>query len=148
MTVTVGAQGAALLWAMALGLGLGVIYDMGRALRRQRPGTTAAVDLTFAAVYYLALWLTAIYMGGLRLFQCLGVCVSAGTYFLTVSPHLVVLFQRVLYILGNVRRKIRRILKKFMYFFRKNAKKVFPSACKCATIYSILFRQRRRERRL
>ena len=134
MTVDVGRQGLELLLAAALGVGLGLLYDMGRALRRQRIGWTAPADLLFALVFFLVLWLTGIYAGGLRLFHCLGIGLGACVYFLTLSPHTVRIFRRFFRSLGCIVRKIRARGAKGANILQKHAKKLFPYRRKWSTI--------------
>lgn len=143
MTVELSRQAAEFFWAAALGLGLGLIYDMGRALRREKPRLTIPVDVLFALVFFLGLWLTSIYTQGLRLYQCLGVFLGAGVYFLTLSPFLVRLWRRGLRAVGRLARGILKPMKKSVYFLRKLAKKLFPSSGKWGTIKTIPFSPRR-----
>ena len=77
MTVEVGRQGLEFFWAAVLGVGLGVFYDLGRALRREKPGLTVPVDAVFAVIFFLSLWLTSVYTRGLKLYQCLGIFLGA-----------------------------------------------------------------------
>ena len=106
-------QAAEFFWAAVLGIGLGVLYDMGRAVRREKPRLTIAVDILFAAAFFLSLWLTSIYTWGLRLYQCLGVFLGSSIYFLTLSPVLVRVFRRML-------RGIRRVLGKMLLPAKKS----------------------------
>lgn len=156
MSVTVGRQGLEFLWAAALGVGLGFLYDMGRALRRERQRLTVPVDILFALVFFLCLWLSSIYTRGLRLYQCLGVGLGAAAYFLTAGPHLLRLWRRLLRLLGRMKRRLRELLghlggkllfpvKKSAGFFQKLVKKLFSSLEKWSKIEKVSVPSKRRE---
>lgn len=137
MTVEVSRQGLEFLWAALLGIGLGFVYDLGRALRREKPGLTVPVDAVFALIFFLSLWMTSIYTRGLKLYQCMGVFLGAGLYFLTVSPPLLRLWRSGLRHLARLRQKFRRVRKKSAVFLQKLVKKLFPSLGKWGTIINI-----------
>lgn len=151
MSVDLSVQALQFFGAAGLGILLGLLYDFGRALRRERPRWTIPVDIVFCLIFFLAMGLTSIYTHGLRLYQCLGVFLGAGLYFLTVSPVVVRLWRRFF---RSVRRLIRWLLtplKKSVGFLRKLAKKLFPSSRKWGTIKMIPFspkRHRTKEKRL
>ena len=147
MSVMVGRQGLELLWAAALGGGLGLLYDLGRALRREKQHLTVPVDMLFALVFFLGLWLTSIYTRGLRLYQCLGVALGAAAYFLTLSPCVVGLGRQILRALGRLRRRLQEPLKKSVLFFQKLLKKLFSSLKKWSKIEKASIPLRSRERR-
>ncbi len=148
MTVELGRQTWEFFLAAGLGLGLGVLYDLGRGIRRERPRLTPAVDIGFALCFFLGLWLTAIYTDGLRLYQAMGCFLGAAAYFLTVSPPLLGLWRRGLRGLGRLGRRCALPMKKSVYFLRKVAKKLFPSSGKWGTIKEIpLSPKRLREKR-
>lgn len=139
MTVELGRQGLEFLWAAALGLALGIIYDLCRAVRREagRPVVTLAADLLFALAFFLSLLLTAIYTRGLRLYQCLGIALGAAVYFLTVSPALVRLWRHGLRLLRRLAGRVRAASKKIVEFFRKITKKLFSTREKWSRIKDI-----------
>ena len=116
MTVDPGRQGMEFLWAALLGIGLGFLYDLGRGVRREKPRLTVPVDMLFSLVFLLSLSLTAVYTRGLRLYQCLGVFLGAGAYFVTVSPPILRQWRRFLRGIGRGCGKIRRTVKKSMVF--------------------------------
>ena len=149
MSVEVGRQSAEFFLAAVTGIGLGLLYDLGRGIRRERPGFTAVVDILFA----LALFLSPIFLSipsaavctrGLRLYQCLGIFLGAGTYFLTASPLILRLWRRFLRMLARGREKILRTLKKTVCFLRKLAKKLFSTWRKWSTMNCVLRSPKRR----
>ena len=144
MTVDPGRQGMEFLWAALLGIGLGFLYDLGRGVRREKPRLTVPVDMLFSLVFLLSLSLTAVYTRGLRLYQCLGVFLGAGAYFVTVSPSILRQWRRFLRGIGRGCGKIRRTVKKSMVFLRKLAKKLFPSSWKWGTIKNVLWADKSR----
>ncbi len=144
MTVDPGRQGMEFLWAALLGIGLGFLYDLGRGVRREKPRLTIPVDMLFSLVFLLSLSLTAVYTRGLRLYQCLGVFLGAGAYFVTVSPPILRQWRRFLRGIGRGCGKIRRTVKKSMVFLRKLAKKLFPSSWKWGTIKNVLWADKSR----
>ena len=91
----IGSQGLGLLWAVALGAALGILYDLGRGLRRAWSGCTVPMDLLFSVLFLLSLMGLALYTGGLRIYQLLGLGLGAAAYFLTVGPLILRLWQRV-----------------------------------------------------
>ena len=148
MTVEPGRQGLELLLSGLLGIGLGVVYDLGRALRREHPGATIPADGTFALVFFLTLWLSGIYMGGLRLYHCLGIGLGAAGYFLTLSAGITGAFRGVFRFFGRLRTALGRTAKKTGRFLKKLAKKLFPSTAIWGTIgKASTLRTRRREPR-
>ena len=90
------AQGMALFWAVLAGIGLGVLYDLGRGLRQTRHALTVPMDLLFSLCFLLSLMALSLYTGGLRIYQCLGIISGGGLYFLTLSPPLLRLWRRFL----------------------------------------------------
>lgn len=58
----IGSQGLGLLWAVALGAALGVLYDLGRGLRRAWSGCTVPMDLLFSVLFLLSLMGLALYL--------------------------------------------------------------------------------------
>ena len=144
MTVEVGRQSAEFFAAAVTGIALGLLYDLGRGIRRERPGLTVPVDLLFALALLLTLCLTAVYTRGLKLYQCLGIFLGAGAYFLTASPLILGAWRGFLRVLARGRRKILRTLKKTVCFLRKLAKKLFPSSRKWSTMNSVQHSPKRR----
>jgi len=134
MTVELSRQGAEFFWAALTGLGLGLIYDLERALRREHEKLTVPADGLFALLFFLALALTAVYTRGLRLYQGLGIFLGAGLWFLTLSPRFVVLCRRGIRRMARGLGAIRRGAKKTVCFLRKTAKKLFPFEGKWSTI--------------
>jgi len=74
--------------AFALGLGLGLLYDLFRAVRRVHPHTTRLLDALFCLLLLFSLLLFALYpgRGEFRLFFYLGIGLGSVLYFLTISP--------------------------------------------------------------
>lgn len=140
-------QAAEFFWSGMLGLGLGILYDMGRAVRRELPRLTIPVDLLFALIFFLSLWLTSIYTWGLRLYQCLGIFLGGSIYFLTLSPLLLRGFRRILRGIRRLLGKMALPLKKSVYFLRKLIKKFFPSSGKWGTIKALPFSLRQQKAR-
>lgn len=139
MRVYVGEQ---LLWFLisaGLGAGLGLIYDLFRALRRKKRGLTPLVDFLFALVFFLSLMALALYTPRLRIYHCVGLGMGALLYFLTASPFLLRVFLRCLGFLGMGLGRILGIWKKSMHFLRKLEKKFFASRRKWSTIDAIPF---------
>lgn len=144
MSVEVGRQSAEFFLAAVTGIGLGLLYDLGRGIRRERPGFTVVVDILFALALFLTLCLTAVCTRGLRLCQCLGIFLGAGIYFLTASPLVLRLWRRFLRMLARGREKILRTLKKTVCFLRKLAKKLFSTWRKWSTMNCVLRSPKRR----
>lgn len=86
MILPLDAQGMSLLWAVLVGLGLAILYDLGRGLRQTWHGLTVPLDLLFSLCFLLGLLGLSLYTGGLRIYQCLGIISGGGLYFLTLSP--------------------------------------------------------------
>lgn len=72
----------------AAGLGLGLIYDLLRALRRRNRRLAILLDLLFCAMALLLFLLLALYPGHgiLRLFMLGGIGLGIILWFLTASP--------------------------------------------------------------
>ena len=135
----IGSQGLGLLWAVTLGAALGLLYDLERGFRRLWPGCTVPMDLLFSLLFLLSLLGLALYTGGLRIYQLLGLGLGAAAYFLGASPLVLSLWQRVLGGLGRMGRRIRDRWKKTVIFLRKLAKKLFSTSWKWGTINVIPF---------
>lgn len=149
MSIDLSRQTIEFFCSAILGIILGILYDMGRALRREHPRLTIPVDILFGLIFFLAMWLTSIYTRGLRIYQCLGVFLGSGLYFLTVSIYLVRLWRCVLQHLQHFVRIIFLPAKKSLFFLRKLVKKLFPSSGKWGTIKVVPFspkRHRKKER--
>jgi hypothetical protein len=134
MTLPLTQQGLFLGSSVILGVLLGLVYDLGRGLRRAHARLTLPVDGLFALLLLLTLLLLGLYTGGLRLYELLGLCLGAGGYFLTLSPLFLAL---QLWTVRALRRFFARLftpLKKTMCFLRKVVKKLFPSLKKWGTI--------------
>jgi spore cortex biosynthesis protein YabQ len=90
MEISVAGQAAALTGAVALGLGVGALYDLLRLLRRHMRGRVLghALDLLFWAAVTGVLFLYAIAATGgqVRIYVLLAVFGGAVLYFLTLSP--------------------------------------------------------------
>lgn len=143
MIQEINRQGLEFLWAGITGAALGLLYDMGRAVRREHRRLTVVVDILFALIFFLSFWLTSVYTRGLRLYQCLGAFLGSAVYFLTVSPLLLGMFRRILRGLGFLMGKTLLPVKKSVYFLRKVVKKFFPSSGKWGTIRAIPFSPKR-----
>ena len=76
-----------LLWALALGAGLGLLYDLLRPLRHGR-WRTALTDALYVLLMLSALMLFALYAGRgrLRLFALAGMGCAGGLWLWLVSP--------------------------------------------------------------
>ena len=87
MTVDVARQGAALLQALALGAGLGALYDLFRILRVRVPPLRAVLDLLFwpAATVILFGWSRSAWGGPVRLYGALFCLAGGGGYFALLS---------------------------------------------------------------
>lgn len=90
MAISVTDQAMAFLGALALGGGLGVLYDLFR-LSRVRLGLRvlgALLDLSYWVVAVLALfgYCLAAGNGDVRIYLVVGIALGGGLYFLTVSP--------------------------------------------------------------
>ena len=55
MILPLDAQGMSLLWAVLVGLGLAILYDLGRGLRQAWHGLTVPLDLLFSLCFLLGL---------------------------------------------------------------------------------------------
>jgi spore cortex biosynthesis protein YabQ len=90
MEISVAGQAAALTGAVALGLGVGALYDLLRLLRRRLGGRVLGpvLDLLFWAAVTAALFLYVIAATGgqVRLYILLALFGGAVLYFLTLSP--------------------------------------------------------------
>lgn len=139
MTVAVSRQALEFFASAGLGILLGLLYDLGRAVRREHSRLTIPVDGLFALVFFLSLWLLSVYVYGLRLFHCLGIFLGGGVYFLTVSPLVVRLLRKGLRASRWLLGKVLAPAKKSVYFLRKLAKKLFPSPGKWGTIKLVPF---------
>ena len=148
MSVETGRQGLQMLIALGLGTGLGLLYDLGRAIRREKRRAGLAVDAAFALVFFLTLWLSGIYLGGLRGYHCLGMGLGAAGYFLTLSPRIVAGLRRVLRCFRRLFRAVGNAGKKSGRFLKKYAKKLFPTPGNWGTINGTFMpRARRRGQR-
>ena len=139
MILPLDAQGMSLLWAVLVGLGLAILYDLGRGLRQTWHGLTVPLDLLFSLCFLLGLLGLSLYTGGLRIYQCLGIITGGGLYFLTLSPPILRLWRRFLGVLAALFRKIRTQCKKSVIFLRKLEKKLFSTSWKWGTISIIPF---------
>ena len=144
MTVAVSRQAWEFFGSAGLGILLGFLYDLGRALRREHRSLTIPVDTLFALVFFLSLWLLSVYVRGLRLFHCLGIFLGGAVYFLTLSPLVVRLVRKGLRAAGWLLGKVLAPAKKSVDFLRKLAKKLFPSPGKWGTIKLIPFSLKRK----
>lgn len=139
MTETLSRQALEFLAAGGLGMLLGLLYDLGRGLRREKPGLTVLMDILFALVFFLGLWLMSIYTWGLRLYQVLGAALGGSLYFLTVSPVMLGLFRKLFRGMGRIWAFALSPAKKSVTFLKKLLKKLFPSVRKWGTIGIIPF---------
>lgn len=116
MRVYVGQQ---LLWfciSGGTGAGLGLLYDLFRALRRKKKPLTPLLDFLFAVVFFLSLMALALYTPRLRIYQCAGIVLGGALYFLTISPFLLRVFLRGLGLIGRALGFCRGVWKKSMLF--------------------------------
>ncbi|MCD8127726.1 MAG: spore cortex biosynthesis protein YabQ [Clostridiales bacterium] len=107
MEMSVAAQAAALSGGVVLGLGLGLLYDLFRVLRRGRPaGLGGALDVLFWVDAGLALFLWSIYAtrGRVRLLTALAMALGGWLYFAALSPLLLPVLQRIADWLGRLLR--------------------------------------------
>ena len=112
------------------GVLLGILYDLFRGLRRLRHGLTLPCDLMFSLAFFLSLLLTTVYTRGLRLYQLLGLFLGWSLWNFTLSPGFLSLWLRLLRKIALSGKALRHQAKKYVKFFRKLAKKHFPSGSK------------------
>lgn len=139
MTASPGTQSTQLLLALLSGLFLGVVYDLCRAPRRVHPRSTMVFDLFFALLCFLVYFLTAVYTGGLKLYQVAGIFAGSGLWFLTGSPILLRFGVSTALKLHQCTKLLEKHAKKSVIFLRKPAKKFFSSLRKWGTIGMIPF---------
>jgi spore cortex biosynthesis protein YabQ len=132
MEISVAEQAAALTGAVALGIGVGALYDLLRLLRRRlRLRLLGSVlDLLFWAAVTAALFLYAIAATGgqVRLYVLLALFGGAVVYFLTLSPWVLSLGELLADGLAAGARLIclpARALGRGVKKFEKNLKNVF-----------------------
>lgn len=125
MELPVTAQAVQFGLSALLGVGLGLVYDLLRALRRHIRKLTALLDAVFCLTVLCALLLLALYVGHgqLRVFMIPGVALGATAYFLTLSPLAVRLFEGFWRLLTLPWRLLFRLGRKIFGFFQKIAKK-------------------------
>lgn len=125
MELPVTAQAVQFGLSALLGVGLGLVYDLLRALRRHAKKLTALLDAVFCLTVLCALLLLALYVGHgqLRVFMIPGVALGATAYFLTLSRLAVKLFEGFWRLLVLPWRLLFRLGKKIFGFFQKIAKK-------------------------
>lgn len=126
----IGPQALRFCLGAALGLLLGLGYDLLRGMRRLRPGLTVPLDLLFSLIFFLSLLLTLVYTRGLRLYQLVGLGLGWSLWTLTLSPGFLSLWLRILRKGAGLGKWLGRQAKKYVNFFRKLAKKLFPSGHK------------------
>ncbi|MBR6424861.1 MAG: hypothetical protein IKS29_02810 [Oscillospiraceae bacterium] len=119
MELPVSLQGSQMLLAMILGLGLALVYDLLRALRRIFSLHKTPLDLLFCLLTLAALFFYALYpgRGELRLYMLLGVLLGGSLYFLLLSPWILPVFLEAASILRHffqiLTHPILQIAKKF-----------------------------------
>lgn len=101
-----------------VGVGLGIVYDLLRALRREWPRGKHPADGLFWCVTVTALYLLGMSTGRgqLRIFMVCCAGLGGAGYFLLLSPVLFPQFRRVTGFFG-------KILRRFRDFWRKKRKK-------------------------
>ena len=94
MTHSIWLQSRQLLFALALGMGYGVLYDLLRGLRRSGKWLTPLLDLLFALTVLAGNLLFALHVGGgeYRLFAFCAGCAGAALWFLSGSRLLLPVF--------------------------------------------------------
>lgn len=147
MTESLSRQGLLLLAAGGLGVALGMLYGLGRALRRQRPGLTAVVDGLFAGIFFLVLCALSLYGGGLRIYELLGMALGAAAFALTLGGRWFRLWQEFFRILGTCCRHIRQLMKKNTKNLQKHVKKLFSSVGKWVKINEVSCHSRQKRSR-
>jgi len=103
MELPIALQARQFLLAGGLGLALGVLYDLLRALRRARPRTGPLWDLVFGFLLTPSLALFALYAGrgAFRLFFLPGAALGLLLYFSALSGIFLPFFERLLRLLGR-----------------------------------------------
>lgn len=136
MELPLGLQGRQFLLAAALGLALGLHYDILRGLRRTARPLTAVLDLWFALTILISGLLFALYAGNgeYRIFMAVGTACGMTAYFLTLSRLILPLSVRFWRILTWPLRVAGRFFGKNLEKMKKIAKKLFASRKKSVTI--------------
>ncbi len=109
----------------AAGLGLGLIYDLLRALRRKNRRLAIPLDLLFCAMALLLFLLLALYPGRgiLRLFMLGGTGLGIILWFLTASRPFLAILDKFLTLLSRTIRLLLAPLVKTCKFHEKIYKK-------------------------
>lgn len=104
----------------AAGLGLGLIYDLLRALRRRNRRLAILLDLLFCAMALLLFLLLALYPGHgiLRLFMLGGIGLGMILWFLTASRPFLAILDKLLTLLSRVIRLLLAPLVKICKFLK------------------------------
>ncbi|MBQ3356935.1 MAG: spore cortex biosynthesis protein YabQ [Oscillospiraceae bacterium] len=136
MELSLGLQGRQFLLAAALGLALGLHYDLLRGLRRVFRRLTVVLDLWFALTLLIGSLLFALYVGNgeYRIFMLLGTALGMAVYFLTVSRLILPLSIQFWRILTCPLRLLGRFFGKFLEKMKNFAKNIFSSERKSFTI--------------
>lgn len=115
--------------AVLLGVALGLIYDLLKAvrLRARRAGVTVLLDIFFCAVLTLALFSFGLGPGNgsLRLFMLAGVGLGGLAYSLSISPYALKIYAFLVECTWTVVSPIAKTLAKTRKVV-KNAKNIFP----------------------
>ena len=118
MELPVSLQAVQLALAAALGMGLGVHYDILRVIRRRLPRSTHLLDFWFWLTAALACLLFTLYVGRgqFRLFFFVGLLGGSSLWFLTLSRIFRRIVRQIFHILGFPFRCLRKLCKKIAEF--------------------------------
>ena len=132
MEISITGQAMAFLGALALGGGLGLLYDLCRLLRHRLPllGLGAVLDLLYWPIAAVSLFVYAVAAGDgvVRIYFMLGVALGGGIYFLILSGPMVFLGEKLADLAGALAGLCMLPLKWLHNFQKKfyvNLKKVF-----------------------
>ncbi|MBS6367113.1 MAG: hypothetical protein KH420_07180 [Clostridiales bacterium] len=132
----------------AAGLGLGLIYDLLRALRRRNRRLAVPLDLLFCLVALLLVLLLALYpgQGVVRLFMLGGMALGILLWFLTASWPFLSILDKLLTLLGRTLGLLLAPLVKTCKFMKKFLKKLFLFVEKRSNISSVVYPLLRRSK--
>jgi spore cortex biosynthesis protein YabQ len=131
MEVDIAEQALSLMGALVLGLGLGLVYDLFRAMRVRFPAPLLGgfLDVLFWAVATVSLFVWSVVSGGgvVRVYIALGMLAGCWVYFQTLSSpilsiiyHIMDICSRLAHILSAPARFFLRQTKKFLLFFKNH----------------------------
>ena len=129
-------QGWQFLLSFLLGVGLGCLYDLLRALRRKRRGLTWLLDLLFALFVLIGNFLLMLYggRGSYRIFFLLSSAGGFCLWMLTLSRSFLHLFGSFWKLIGSIMGILLWIPKKIIEKTKIFLKKLFSNRKKSVTI--------------